>query len=94
MDRGVWWATIHGVAKESDRTWWLNNRHTHTHTQIFGDLLNSLVASENKQRPRWENSERLNYRDMIMLGSLSSVPFGSKESLLNKFFVLKNMILY
>ena len=28
-----------------------------------------------------------------MLGSLSSVPFGSKESLLNKFLVLKNMIL-
>ena len=24
MDRGTWWATVHGVA-ESDMTWWLNN---------------------------------------------------------------------
>ena len=24
MDRGAWWATIHGVAKESDTTWELN----------------------------------------------------------------------
>ena len=25
MDRGAWWATVHGVAKESDMTWKLNN---------------------------------------------------------------------
>ena len=25
MDRGAWWVTVHGVAKKSDRTWWLNN---------------------------------------------------------------------
>ena len=25
MDRGAWRATVHGVAKESERTWWLNN---------------------------------------------------------------------
>ena len=25
MDRGAWWATVHGVAKESDMTSWLNN---------------------------------------------------------------------
>ena len=24
MDRGAWLATVHGVAKESDTTWWLN----------------------------------------------------------------------
>ena len=24
-DRGVWWATVHGVAKEPDMTLWLNN---------------------------------------------------------------------
>ena len=29
MDRGAWWATVHGVAKS--RTW-LNKSHTHTHT--------------------------------------------------------------
>ena len=26
MDRGAWWATVPGVAKESDRTWRLNNK--------------------------------------------------------------------
>ena len=25
MDRGAWWATVHGVAKELDVTQWLNN---------------------------------------------------------------------
>ena len=25
MDRGAWWATVHGVAKELDITWQLNN---------------------------------------------------------------------
>ena len=24
MDRGDWWATVHGVTKESDMTWQLN----------------------------------------------------------------------
>ena len=26
MERGAWWATVHGVAKESDRTQQLNNK--------------------------------------------------------------------
>ena len=25
MDRGAWWSIVHGVAKVSDTTWWLNN---------------------------------------------------------------------
>ena len=29
MDRGAWWVTVHGVAKESDTTKWL--AHTHFH---------------------------------------------------------------
>jgi len=40
MDRGAWWATVHGVAKESDTTQQLNNYiymyiHTHIHTYIY-----------------------------------------------------------
>ena len=27
MDRGALRATVHGVAKELDMTWWLNNNH-------------------------------------------------------------------
>ena len=33
MDRGAWWATVHGVTKESDTTEQLTHTHTHTHTQ-------------------------------------------------------------
>ena len=25
MDKGAWWAKVHGVAKKSDTTDWLNN---------------------------------------------------------------------
>ena len=31
MDSGAWWATVHGVAKESDTTECIHT-HTHTHT--------------------------------------------------------------
>ena len=28
MDRGVWWATVHGAAKDLDTIEWLNNNKT------------------------------------------------------------------
>ena len=31
IDRGAWWATVHGVAKSQTR---LSNSHTHTHVII------------------------------------------------------------
>ena len=46
MDRGAWWATVHGVAKELDMTEQLMctcvcvRAHTHTHTMM------SLVTKE------------------------------------------------
>ena len=30
MDRGAWWATVYGVAKESDMTHLLNNKYPFT----------------------------------------------------------------
>ena len=32
MDRGAWWATVHGGHKESDTTEQLTHTHTHAHT--------------------------------------------------------------
>ena len=37
MHRGAWWATVHGVTKESDTTEQLT--HTHTHTWFVEDVL-------------------------------------------------------
>ena len=32
MGKGAWWATVHGVAKGSDMTEWLNsNKYIHTY---------------------------------------------------------------
>ena len=35
VDRGAWWAIVHGAAKESDRT----ERLTHTHTLWVGSVV-------------------------------------------------------
>ena len=35
MDRGVWWATVHGVAKESDVTYQLNNNSNIIFVMLF-----------------------------------------------------------
>ena len=35
MDRGAWWAIVHGVEKESDMTEHVHTHtHTHTHTHM------------------------------------------------------------
>ena len=38
MDRGAWWATVHGVTKELDMTEQLNNSNTITHSKQWDDL--------------------------------------------------------
>ena len=35
MDRGAWWATVHEVTKELDRTEWLNNNHQPNSSQCL-----------------------------------------------------------
>ena len=36
MDRGAWWTTIHGVAKELDTAYPLNNKRALWHLKLFG----------------------------------------------------------
>ena len=33
MESGAWWATVHGVTKESDTVWWLNK------SKAYGNML-------------------------------------------------------
>ena len=37
MDRGAWWVTIHGVRKEWDMTWQLNNSNNNMHCWRFSE---------------------------------------------------------
>ena len=37
--RGAWWATVQGVAKESDMTKQLTHTHTHTHTHTYNIII-------------------------------------------------------
>ena len=52
MDRGAWWATVHGVTKELDMTEWLNNNKQvcnltiHTPDSFSCLLMSSTSASE------------------------------------------------
>ena len=47
MDRGKWWVTVHGVAKESDMTEWLS-----THTNM-NELFYSLIFILRVQKLVW-----------------------------------------
>ena len=40
MDRGAWWAIVHGVTKELDMTYQLNNN-IKTKTQVYPNFQNS-----------------------------------------------------
>ena len=46
MDRGAWWATVHGVAKESDTTEQLNNNR-------FNRIRNMSLKSGQSKWRRW-----------------------------------------
>jgi len=34
MDRGAWWATVHGVSKSQTRLKWLSTHRAHTHVIV------------------------------------------------------------
>ena len=48
MDRGAWWATVHGVAKESDTTWQVNNSSKFIH-RLYLKFLSELTHSTSQQ---------------------------------------------
>ena len=39
IDRGYWWATVHGVEKEMDTTEWLTHTNTRAYTSVFCSFL-------------------------------------------------------
>ena len=45
MDRGAWWATIHGVAKGQTG---LRDSHTHTHTHTHNMATRKCLRSESQ----------------------------------------------
>jgi len=50
MDRGSWWAMVHGVTKESDTTSQLNNNH-HLETGLYLTCFVLMLASSNFYLP-------------------------------------------
>ena len=56
IDRGAWWATVHGTAKESDTT------DRHIQVESFDHL----------QHPRESSASGIKERDLATKGSVSS----------------------
>ena len=52
MDRGAWWATVHGVAKSRTRLSGLAHAHTHTHTH-------TRTPKRSKSVSHWPNSSHV-----------------------------------
>ena len=50
MDRGAWWAIVHGVAKSQT---WLSDQHTHTQSLREVSLLHSKCLFGLKQGLQW-----------------------------------------
>ena len=44
MDRGAWWATVHGVAKSQDTIERLSHTHTYIHMCMHGKSLQSCLT--------------------------------------------------
>ena len=62
MDRGAWWATVHGVAKSWTQLSARARMHTHTHTQLLGvdeetqSIVNTLLYPNVMNRIVWKES--------------------------------------
>ena len=59
MDRGTWWATVHGITKS--QTWLTDWAHTHTHTYTHTLKRQCLLCSLGIQSSLYENKPGLYY---------------------------------
>ena len=57
VDRGAWWATVHGITK--CQTWLSTHTHTHTHTSIWAAITNMIEWVTYKQHKFISNSSRV-----------------------------------
>ena len=53
MNRGAWQATVHGVAKESDTTEWLNNHHRLNDTALLDEMEKLRVSTSEDCFENW-----------------------------------------
>jgi len=55
MDRGVWWAAVHGVMRSQAwlSNWAYTHTHTHTHTMLLGSLGVALLTVSNVRFSEW-----------------------------------------
>ena len=88
MDRGAWWATVHGVAK---RQKWLSYSHTHTHTHTqSGWRVNFPRMLSTWRSPRDLDQKVLHEQDA---GEISPNPTGYPPTIRNEdLFDLNSLI--
>ena len=53
VSRGAWWATVHGVAKESDVTWRLNNNDNCFHRFFPQSWVGFFLTCVHRSVPSW-----------------------------------------
>ena len=58
MDRGAWRTTVHGVTKESDTTWQLNDNSSGTHTAPQSSWVSCVLQQMSRDRA-WTLDEEL-----------------------------------
>ena len=49
IDRGAWWATIHGVTRESDMTYQLNTNNMYGGASLVAQTVKNLPAMQKTQ---------------------------------------------
>ena len=49
MDRGAWRATVHGVTKESDMTYRLNNNNKLSHPRFYFLIMGIIIIVSNSE---------------------------------------------